>query len=377
MVESTLFDLADYRKPLPERVLIFASGINRRAEVEGFTKLEIPIGVSVSRLDRDALDRIIELERPVMVDSGAFSEMQSANERGTSFGISHAEWEHRLAIYFTIASALHERAFLVVPDRVGDQRETLQRISRYRPWLARLDATGAKLLLPLQVGGRTHIEFYEAAQQTAGVPLIPAMPMRKAATSAEPLLKFGAEVKPKHLHLLGMGIDNPRVAPLIQAIRHYSPKTFITMDSNRLRAVAGKGRPLTRVEHELKSAEIKNVFGEVISPVLSTNQEVLDYTDMIAFPSLWADAEHLHVIADHVGLCEQDRVLLALSPDEFLQRSCREHEEILWIEHPVMEQALDRAWRLHVERYCHRGVRQAAISSIFNTSRLRGQTFAP
>ncbi len=373
-MESSLFDLSDYRQPLPERVLVFASGSNRVNEIEGFAKLGIPIGVSVSQLDENALDLLIALKLPIMADSGAFSEMPSAKARGTISVISPAEWERRLAIYLRMASALQDNALLVVPDRVGDQDETLRRISKYRPWLARIATTGAKLLLPLQVGALPHVDFYQTAQIVAGVSLIPAMPMRKAATSAESLMEFVTETKPKHLHLLGMGIDNSRAEALIRTVQHYNPDTFLSLDSNRLRAVVGRDRPLTRAEDEFRSAEIEDVFGEVISPVLTANREVLDYTDMIAVPSLWADSEQLMAIAKDVDLCEQDRSLFLSSPDQFLHASCHEYGELAWVEHPVMERALDRAWRRHVERCCRRGVRQAAISSIFQTSRLRGQT---
>jgi len=376
MVEPSLFDISDYRQPLPERVLVFASGCNRVSEIEGFAYLGIPIGVSVAQLDQDALDLLIALKLPIMADSGAFSEMPSAKARGTTSVISPVEWERRLAIYLRMASALQDKALLVVPDKVGDQDETLGRISKYRPWLARIAATGAKLLLPLQVGAMTHIDFYQTAQKVAGVSLLPAMPMRKAATSAECLMEFVTETTPSHLHLLGMGIDTSRAEALIRTVQHYSPSTFLTLDSNRLRAVVGRDRPLTRAEYEFRSAEIEDVFGDVISSVLIANREVLDYTDIIAFPSVWVDAERLVAIADDVHLCEQDRSLFLSSPDQFLQTSCEESGELTWVEHPVMEQALDREWRLHVERWCRKGVRRAAISSIFRTSRLRGQTSA-
>lgn len=371
---ATLFDLADHRTPLPERVMVFASGVNQKAEIDGFAKLQIPIGVSVARLDQDALKRLITLQAPLMVDSGAFSELPSSKRKGVCRSISHLEWERRLAIYLVIASALHEQALLVAPDKVGDQAETLRRLDRYRNWLRRVSATGARLLIPLQVGVLSHIAFYKTAQQTAGVPLIPAMPLRKAATSAESLLRFVSEVKPKYLHLLGMGIDHPRAVPLIQAVRYYCPDAFITMDSNRLRAVVGQDRPLTRAERELRSSEVENVFGEVISPVFSANEDILDYTDKVAFPSLWADSEHLHRIADLADLSDRERALFLSSPDDFLQGPWRGCEELSWIEHPLVEQALDDVWKTHVEQLCRRGVRQAAIASIFNTSRLRGQT---
>lgn len=38
-----LFDLSNYRKRLPEGVLIFASGANQETEIRGFACLGIPV----------------------------------------------------------------------------------------------------------------------------------------------------------------------------------------------------------------------------------------------------------------------------------------------------------------------------------------------
>lgn len=77
-------------------------------------------------------------------------------------------------------------------------------------------------LLPLQVGPKSHAEFYEAAMLVAGVPLTPAMPMRKAATSIADVVKFIEHVRPPHIHLLGIGVDNRKAPKLLRAIEHYS-----------------------------------------------------------------------------------------------------------------------------------------------------------
>jgi hypothetical protein len=43
--------------------------------------------------------------------------------------------------------------------------------------------------------------------------------MRKAATSNEALLSFVDETKPRHIHLLGIGIGTRRAEQLVEAIR--------------------------------------------------------------------------------------------------------------------------------------------------------------
>jgi integrase/recombinase XerD len=60
---------------------------------------------------------------------------------------------------------------VVAPDCVGDQDETLKRLARYHHELQQLAQLGAQVLIPLQVGTRTHEEFYAEATAVAGVPL--------------------------------------------------------------------------------------------------------------------------------------------------------------------------------------------------------------
>jgi hypothetical protein len=200
------------------------------------------------------------------------------------------------------------------------------------------------------------------------------MPMRKAATSDAALLSFVEEVKPSHIHLLGIGIENPRAERLIDAIRYLSPATRISMDSNRLRAVVGRRRRLTVCETELRQADTEDVYGTVDSPVLRLNGETLDYTDLIAFPTLWAAPGQMLEIARAVHLSGAESEKLVNAPDAFLQSACGEFEDLTWIEHPLIALELDRAWKQFVERKLRTGVRSAAIAATFADSRISGQT---
>lgn len=369
-----LFDLDEFRKPLPENVTVYASGANRETEIRGFSRFGIPVGVAVNHLNRDAIAALIELDRPTLIDSGAFSEVAFASADSKRVApLDDVEWRRRLSIYLELASALRERATLVAPDKVGDQEETLSRLARYGAELSAVAATGATLLLPLQIGPLSHRSFFEAALRAARVPLVPAMPMRKAATSTSTLLSFVEEVKPERIHLLGIGIENRRAARLIQAIRYLSPDTEISMDSNRLRAVAGSARPLTRLETEFRNSEAEGVFGAVDSPVLALNGEALDYTDLISSPSLWAMPTQLRSIASTVGLATLDTLRFVDEPDTFLQTAITESEDFTWIEHPLMAIELDRAWQQFVQDKVRSGVRSAAIAGVFRNSRISDQ----
>jgi hypothetical protein len=365
---------SEFITPLPADVQVFASGANRETEIRGFARLGIPVGVSVNHLNPAAVDALLELQQPVMIDSGAFSELAfTPLGRWTREPIDETEWERRLAIYLHLASALRELAILVVPDKVGDQRETLARLARYRKEIGEIAATGATLLLPLQVGELSHREFFEAGEKIAGVRLTPAMPMRKASTSEAALLTFLEEVRPRHVHLLGMGMGNHRTERLIRAIRCIAPSIFISMDSNLLRAVVGRNRPLSRLEVALREAPTECIYGTVESPVLKLNRENLDYTDLIACPSWWATSAQLEEIATDLNLPSAARESFLEFPDDFLQSPCPGFDELAWVEQPVVSLLLDKAWQKFVELRVRSGVRSAAIASVFRDSRIRGQ----
>ncbi|MBB6144315.1 hypothetical protein HNQ77_002267 [Silvibacterium bohemicum] len=369
-----LFDLAQYRKPLPVDVQVFASGANRESEIRGFALLGIPVGVSASHLNDAAVSTLIEMNQPVMIDSGAFSEVR-ITERGpdTVAPIDEIEWHRRLDVYMRLASALGRLAIVVAPDKVGDQQETLARLARYRKELAIIASKGATILLPLQVGAMSHGTFLDAAEASAGVSLTPAMPMRKAATSDVALLSFIEDARPRHVHLLGIGIGTRRAERLIEAIRYFSPSTRITMDSNRLRAVVGNRRPLTQVERQLRRSEPECIYRAVDSPVLALMGETLDYTDLIASPSLWATTEQLRGITRAAQLRTGETALFIETPDDFLQSPCRNSDGLTWIEHPVMAFELDRAWHQYVDLRHSSNVRSAAIASVFADSPICGQ----
>jgi hypothetical protein len=69
------FDLLDFHRPLPDGVVVFASGASREPEIRGFARVGIPVGVSVNHLNEDAIAALIESKQPVMIDSGASCEI--------------------------------------------------------------------------------------------------------------------------------------------------------------------------------------------------------------------------------------------------------------------------------------------------------------
>jgi hypothetical protein len=94
----------------------------------------------------------------------------------------------------------------------------------------------------------------------------------------------------------------------------------------------------------------------------------LDYTELIASPSQWADRHRLRRIAEAVGLPPHQERALVENPDTFLQSPFRDPEGAAWIEHPVMSMELDRAWERYIDDTVGSSVRTAAIVSVFADS---------
>lgn len=365
-----LFTPVDQASQAPEdpRLTVFASGANRIAEMRGFSRLRMPFGVSASELSDRAVEHLTTLSLPVLVDSGAFSEVEfSAAGCRVVRPITDQEWRRRLRIYKRLALALGPNAYVVAPDRVGDQKETLRRLRCYRSEVQELAQIGAAILIPLQVGVMTHAEFWQAANDAAGLGMVPALPMKKEATDVTDLLAFVRETSPRQIHLLGIGATQRRGRELLKAIQNFVPEARVSMDSNRLRAVIGRSRPLTTAENRLREAEFEGVYGEVRSPVLDKTGDRMDYTDMIAFPSYWATQDMLAAIAGCLP-SQHDRKAFLHDPDSFLQAP-RGDTELSWGEDPFISAELDRQWSRYVSTTISTSVRTAAIVEVFGGSR--------
>src|ERR1700751_3984699 len=63
-------------------------------------------------------------------------------------------------------------------------------LSRYRSQLEEIGGLGAEILIPVQNGELSPAEFYRRAVEASGLALVPAMPMKKAATGFDGVLAF-------------------------------------------------------------------------------------------------------------------------------------------------------------------------------------------
>jgi len=375
MSQSLLFETG--RPSLPPRVTVFASGANEAREIRGFGLAGVSIGVAVSLIREEAIRELLNSSGRVFADSGAFSEVEfRPSGMSVVAPITDTEWKRRLFIYKRLAESMGSNVSVVAPDRVADQHTTLARLSCYRAEMAEIAALGAEVLIPVQNGDLSPVEFYRKAVVTAGLDLVPAMPMKKAASSYADVLAFVQAVRPRRLHLLGMGFELQKARKLVSMLQSVAPELEISMDSNRLRAVTGQRRTMTGIERRMRAEEPEGVFGAVESEALDGAGRSLDYTDAIAEPSTWATAQQLETIADVAGLSMFDRKMFLADPDGFLQSSAGEDYDTAWIELPHVSYALDCAWERYVKAEQDRSVRTAAVRRTFEDSRIAHNTAA-
>jgi len=365
-MQPTLFDVG--RAHLPPRVLVFASGVNEAREIRGFSLARIPIGFSAGHVREEAITELHRSELPLFADSGAFSEVVATSEGLLlTNSISHQGWLDRLTLFQALAETHGSRLSLVVPDRVEDQEYTLGLLARYRQQLQSMGATGARLLVPVQRGALTGGVFYRQACDVAGVPMHPALPMKKAGMSHGQVLAFVRENRPAHVHLLGMGYQRTAAKKLINRLLNSFGKLTLSLDSNRLRAVTGQQRPMTQLETALRAAEPYRMYGDVEHPALVGAAEHLDYTEAIASPSLWAAQADLERVAGEAIPGSVQRRQFLENPDAYLQQDC--DGEARW-ECPLLSAALDRAWSRYVETRVRAAVRTAAIHTTFDNAQI-------
>lgn len=224
-------------------VAYFASGTNRAAEIRGMTRAGADIGVAAPEISAAGEAEIVALAGSdvlVFVDSGAFSEVAFGPE-GVQVvrPIDDVAWRRVLALYHRLTLALGSQVWLVAPDRVGDQDESLVRLARYRGQVRELRELGARILVPIQKGERRQAAFAAAAADVLGFDdFVAALPCKKAATTVDEVAMFVDGWKCSHVHLLGLGIRSPKAAAYVAPFA--STPTSVSLDSCWIAANAGR-----------------------------------------------------------------------------------------------------------------------------------------
>lgn len=217
----------------------FASGTNRAPEIAGAAAAGADIGVvapEVSKASEAELVKLAGSDVLVFVDSGAFSEVGGSFPFPVVNPITPDQWKKRLGLYERLAAALGESVFLVAPDQVGDQAKTLERLELYADEIRRCAELGARILVPMQLGGDL-VEFAEKVDSILGVEWFPAFPCKKSPVTAHQVREFVLSRRPRHVHLLGLGIRNKKAPAFLAALRGLCS---VSLDSCWIGSAAGR-----------------------------------------------------------------------------------------------------------------------------------------
>lgn len=279
-----------------DAIIAYASGTNRTCDIRGAAAAGTPLGVDVSKISESGIKAILKCKVPVLLDSGAFSEVTVCGGKiVVAKPISDREWQRRLSIYLSIAKARGKRlgpgkmpwVTVVAPDQVGSQELTLLRLAKFKRAVKAIKAAGAQVLVPLQKGGLDIADFYQKAIAVLGFEIVPAIPMKKAACSPEEVVRFLKRIQVPSIHLLGIGLANPHAASLLGQIKDIAPAVRISLDSNRIRAAVGHNRPITLLERRYSDELAGLCSGEV--DLREWGDHAYDMTELLYSPSLWLD----------------------------------------------------------------------------------------
>jgi hypothetical protein len=233
-------------------VIDFVSGASAPADIRGLARWSVPLGISLSEMSRNAVAVLCEHWRMpllrIFVDSGAFSEMDRAGAAVAP--IDDATWTkrvrvmHELAAVFGPPSPLGDygpRLYVVAPDRVADQRETLRRLALHREAMAACRALGARVVVPIQRGEMTASAFDVACGEALGFDdYVRGIPGNKAAMPYRELEAFLRTRRPCAVHLLGVGRRGRTFEPLTTLVRRVLGDVPVSCDSNALAAIVGR-----------------------------------------------------------------------------------------------------------------------------------------
>jgi hypothetical protein len=311
----------------------FASGTNSAGEIRGFLQAGSHIGTAAHLCKKTCLREYAKAAgkgNKIFVDSGAYSEVAGKGHPmydpdGPPVVVkpmSEKDWKHVFGIYFQLAEALGSQLYVVAPDQIGNQRVSFERVKKYMPYLDDLTLLGVNFIVPIQRGQYSMAE-YDAAlmklfNQSAYFKgrtddLIRGIPMKKGAPSLKELEAYFKAVKPKRVHLLGMGPNSqkwPRVKKLMEKL---IPHAEVFMDSVRIRAIVGRKKgikPLTAAQDAaerniIAEARLRGVTEMEFFDTKTGKNLVIDEFTVLAYPETWIAQSQLPRVVEWLGMKEK------------------------------------------------------------------------
>ena len=240
----------------------YASGMTRPADFAAAMKSDAGIGVDASEISGPMVDQIAEAAnngKQVFIDSGAFRAFKRMMKSGVE---SFVDFDKVFDLYFRISDRLekgaHHNVMLVMPDVVGDQEETFQLIRQYHEKIAELDARGHEIIIPLQGGEKSLLEFYDDMVTELGhAGFVAGIPSNAKAVDQAQLEELLRERKPNRIHILG-AVQSKALADRVSLIKKHIEDVGVTADANLLRSKINGMIGLPRAARDSRIANILN-----------------------------------------------------------------------------------------------------------------------
>ena len=391
------------------RCVYFASGSNHQGEIEGLSSIGFNVGVAAPEVkSAETIKALTDLAGTgvrVFVDSGAFGEVDfnfpnatarpkknRRSKRQIELGmvattppgglpypmrpigplileeITPAQWRIRLETYRVLAEALGEQVYLVAPDCVGHQDETLRRLRTYAAEVRELRKLGANIIVAMQKAvtldarhldpdapsiplGRLSREALDARiESILGFDdFVRGMPMRNRTTTPGEVVAFlKARPHVTRIHLLGFGPAARDYVGTLKKLGAVRPDLDLTCDSVLLVAHRGKTNGPSGGPRRLTKAEDEYWYDELGPESFADDTGIGDYTEAISEVASWLYRSAREQLADRWSLDNVQRRAWLKDPESWLQRHYRDDpERPKHYELPQIAADLDRAWADH------------------------------
>ena len=307
-------------RPYNPKVIYFSSGLNLPGEITAMLRKGIAPGVTASLYSKSTgrhrymtpkLENVIKRERlenvPVFIDSGAFSVGQAQKEYllgKIKVQPTPLDWSKVFEIYSSLGwgetsdeynwyvqptddptNKFNWRKdlfpnYMVAPDVVGDPHATLELIKTYKNDLIELrdDYPNNFLIVALHNSeDMDMIEFDREVTKILGDDWIRGYPMVRGATHLDDFIRHLDGIRPKRIHLLGLGYLGTFYRSFMEAILCLIPDSNVSMDSVRITALVGRkegkpDRPLAIArDAESKVLKEKKVIENIIEEIMTKN----------------------------------------------------------------------------------------------------------
>ena len=238
----------------------FPSGSNQAGQIAALVSLGYNVGVAANELrpgGEAELAAMADTEQLLFIDSGAFGEVEfpedgppcvKLDKKGRTMEITDAEWDDRIGLCERLAPALGAQLYVVAPDRVGCQQTTLARLARYADRMRALAAQGVNVIVPLQRGELSTLDFDAACGEILQIEnYVRGIPLKKKATTWEGYMELAAGLPAgARVHLLGQGPGSQAIKDqdgnrhgfedFLAAVAHLE----VTCDSVAIRRLVGR-----------------------------------------------------------------------------------------------------------------------------------------